>query len=276
MNQFKKSKIIVLVSVLVLLSLSLLFLSSQTWFKKSNPLAPVNYLVSGVDSILSKPVNFISGSVREMNNLLETYDENKTLKATLSESQEMSTENDTLIAENESMRQALSLIKSYESKQTLASEVLVRNPNSWSASLSIDKGSHHGVSKEMLVLANGGLIGTLSDVDLSTSKVQLLTDETSTKNLAVKINLASGAIYGILTKYDAEENVFIVSQLNGNAKATEGSQVVTSDLSDEAASNVLVGTVSAVKKNGNTLDEELHVSPAADFSNIYTVVLVKN
>lgn len=276
MNRFKKSKLIVVVSTLVLFSLSLLYLSSQSWFRKSRVLGPLNYLISAVDGVFAQPTQFLSGSVDEMDTLLNTYKENKRLKADLSKSQDLTSENASLTAENESLRQAMSLKEAYGDMTNLTAEVLYRNPNSWSETLAIDAGSQQGITEDMLVLANGGLIGRLSDVDVTSSKVQLLTDENSTRNLAVKVNLTSGSVYGIITKYDAEKKVFIVSQLNSDTGISEGSQVVTSDLSENTASNVLVGEVAAVKKNGNTLATELHVRPAADFSNIYAVVLVRN
>lgn len=276
MNQFKKSKTIVVVSAIVLLSLSLLFVSSQGWFRRTKALAPINYAVSSVDGLLAAPANLIYNLGQEMSSLLDTYRENKELKASMTETADLAAENASLQSENESLRQALAIDESYADKTRLPAAVLSRNPNSWSETVSINKGSHHGVTKDMLVMANGGLIGILTEVDVTSSRVQLLTDQARTKNLAVKINLESGAVYGILTRYDEKKKVFIISQLNSDKGISENSQVVTSDLSDEAASNVLVGKVSAIKKNGNTLDTELHVKPAADFSNIHAAVLVKN
>lgn len=276
MNQFKKSKTIITVSSIVLLSLSLLFLSSQAWFRGSGLLSPLNYIIAKVDGLFSKPTNQLSFIIDEMDNVLDVYKENKTLKASLSESRELVAENNSLIAENNSLQEALSLSETYANKETLTASVLSRNPNSWSQTLTIDVGSENDVSKDMLVMANGGLIGTLSDIGGASSTVSLLTDQVKQKNLAVKVNLPSGAVYGIITGYDKKENRYIISKLNSSSEIAKGSQVVTSDLSDQAASNILIGEVAEVKRNGDTLDMELHVSPAADFSNIYAVVLVRN
>ncbi|WP_335339458.1 rod shape-determining protein MreC [Streptococcus marmotae] len=51
-------------------------------------------------------------------------------------------------------------------------------------------------------------------------------------------------------------------------------EVVTSDLAGDMPSNVLVGKVSSVKTSTRDLSRELYIKPAANFSNIYSVLVV--
>lgn len=274
MHQFKKSKIIVLLSGLVLLSWALLTLSRQQWFKENKLLAPVQSVLASGDQFFAKVTNSLSQTTAHIDQLLGAYRENQGLKRRILELEEVEADHQSLKEENDSLRASLELAERHTTYQRISAEVLYRNPSSWSETLALSAGSQSGVHQDMLVMANGGIIGKVSEVTANNSRISLLTDVTKEHDLAVKVNLESGAVYGIITAYDAEENVYIVTQLNNATGLASGQQVVTSDLSEKLPSQLLIGSVESVTKNKNGIETEVKVRPAADFDNIYSVVLV--
>ena len=77
----------------------------------------------------------------------------------------------------------------------------------------LDKGTSDNVTDAMLVVANGGLVGSVSETSSQSSLVSYwLTRKTPTK-ISVRIQTKSGPIYGTITGYDAKL-AYIISQLN--------------------------------------------------------------
>lgn len=271
----KLSKLIVAVSIFLLLSFSLLFVTFSESRQVPFLTQIVNAIVRPVQSVLSKPTNYFSEQKDVLSDLMDAYKENKELKAILSGLEDYATENITLKAENESLRSSLGIASNFSEKQYVAGLVLVRTPASWSEHLTIDIGGDQGVIENALVVANGGLIGVISHVDPDSANVKLLTNSDEFTKLPVKISLGSKEIYGILSGYDADSNSFVINQLNGSDDIPVGSNVVTSDLAGAAPANIKIGRVLSVKSNSNNLNREIYVEPTASFSNLYSVLVVR-
>lgn len=270
----KLSKLIVAVSIFLLLSFSLLFVTFSESRQVPFLTQIVNVAVRPVQSVLSVPTRYFSEQKDVLFDLMDAYKENKELKGTLSSLEDYATENATLKAENESLRSSLGITSSFSGRQYVPGFVLVRTPSSWSEHLTIDIGGNQGVVENALVVANGGLVGVISHLNPDSADVKLLTNSDEFTKLPVKISLGSKEIYGILSGYDADSNSFVINQLNASDDIPEGSNVVTSDLAGATPANVQIGKVSSVKSNSNNLNREIYVEPSASFSNLYSVLVV--
>lgn len=272
----KLSKLIVATSIFLVLSFSLLFLT----FTKGVQIPVLNYAVNAIMSplsnLLAKPTQFLSEEKDVLANLIGAYDENKELKATISELESQVAEKETLEKENESLRQNLELADSYQDKTVIPSFVTVRTPTSWNNQLIIDVGAEDGLSQSMLVVANGGLVGIVSTVNTDSAVVTLLSNADGFTKIPIRISTESGDVYGILTGYDTDSNTFIINQLNSTDEIPVGSNVVTSDLAGATPSNIQIGKVVSVSSSSTNLNRELYVEPTASFSNLYAVLVVGN
>ncbi len=273
MNQFKKSRVIVVVSVFLLLSLSLLFLTVKKGLRPTVSNVVTDSL-SFVNRILSKPTRFLNEKKDNFQDLMSAYKENQELKQTLTSLNSKESENASLKAENASLRENLAMASAYPDKRLLSATVSVRTPASWADQLVIDLGTANGVSDKMLVLANGGLIGIVEGASTSSSKIRLLSSSDGIVKIPVKISTGTSEIYGILSGYDTDSNNFIIDQLNSTADIPKNSNVVTSDLAGTTASNLQVGKVDFIKTSSSNLKRQLYVKPTANFSNIYAVMVV--
>ncbi|NQN68386.1 rod shape-determining protein MreC [Streptococcus suis] len=272
MNKF--SKFIIAFSVFLLLSFSLLFLSTNSSPKLLGVQNVVNSVVSPFQTFFSLPTRFFSNQKTVISDLISTYEENRMLRQSLQSLESSVLENSSLKAENESLRSSLAMSSKFSDKNYLVASVLVRSPSSWSEKLTVNIGVNKGVKVDDLVVSNGGIIGIVSSTSSDTSEVTLLTNADVFTKLPVKFSTSSGNVYGILSSYDSDTNSFVVNQLSSTDEISTSTEVVTSDLAGATPANVLVGVVKSVKSSSNKLNREILVEPSANFSNIYSVLVV--
>ena len=271
MKKFKKSRLIVMISVLILTASALLLSTYSTWFVNGTSNA-----LSLVDNVLSKPFHLLTDVKSDLEHLVNTYHENEELKATLSEIDSVSNEVSDLKEENAQLREMLDMKNSINSDVKLSADVIARTPASWSNELTVNVGSENKVASTMLVVGNGGLIGSVDQVNEHSSRISLLTNKKNSENISVRIQSGSKTIYGIIVGYSEKKSAFIVSQLNTSDEIKEGSKVVTSGLGSYPVANISVGKVSSVASSSDYLTKEVYIKPSADFSDIRVVTLVGN
>lgn len=271
MKKFKKSRLIVMIIVLILTASALLLSTYSTWFVNGTSNA-----LSLVDNVLSKPFHLLTDVKSDLEHLVNTYHENEELKATLNEIDSASNEVSDLKEENAQLREMLDMKNSIKSDVKLSADVIARTPASWSNELTVNVGSENKVASTMLVVANGGLIGSVDQVNEHSSQISLLTNKKNNENISVRIQSGSKTIYGIIVGYDEKKSAFIVSQLNTSDEIKEGSKVVTSGLGSYPVANISVGKVSSVASSSDYLTKEVYIKPSADFSDIRVVTLVGN
>lgn len=272
MNRF--SRLIVVSSIFVVVSLSLLFVTVNNGLGNSGIVEVIHTGISSINNVLAKPVQFFSEQKDGIVNLIEAYKENKELKQVVANLETQVAEMDSLQKENDSLRQNLGMADQYTDKTVISALVSVRTPTSWSHQLTISAGSNQGISKDMLVIANGGLVGIVTEIYPNSADVKLLSNSDEFTKIPVRLSVDKKEIYGILSGYDTDTNSFIISQLNSKEDIPVGSNVVTSDLAGTTPSNLQVGKVTSVKNNGGTTNKEVFVTPTANFSNIYSVLIV--
>ena len=271
MKKFKKSRLIVMIIVLILTASALLLSTYSTWFVNGTSNA-----LSLVDNVLSKPFHLLTDVKSDLEHLVNTYHENEELKATLNEIDSASNEVTDLKEENAQLREMLDMKNSIKSDVKLSADVIARTPASWSNELTVNVGSENKVASTMLVVGNGGLIGSVDQVNEHSSQISLLTNKKNNENISVRIQSGSKTIYGIIVGYDEKKSAFIVSQLNTSDEIKEGSKVVTSGLGSYPVANISVGKVSSVASSSDYLTKEVYIKPSADFSDIRVVTLVGN
>lgn len=271
-NKYKKSKLFVsLLSGFVVL-ISLIGITYSSFL-----ISGVANSVSLVDNIVSRPFQALQSMTSSINDLVGAYKENQSLKSELYTMGEMNNELSSLKEENSQLRQQLDLNGTYLSDFKKSANVINRNPLAWLDSLTIGIGSSASVKNDMLVVANGGLIGYINQVNKNSSVVNLLTNEKNASEITVKIQSDAGDVFGVLEGYSTKQSAFIIRQLNNNSlDIKEGTLVSTSGFGDYPVANIPVGTVQSVSEEDGNLSREVYVKPAADFSSIQVVTVVGN
>ena len=271
MNKLKMSKFLISILLLGIVMISLILSPFSPWI-----VSVTGDFLSSVDRVVAIPFNYFAKEKKKVVHLIDTYQENETLKGTIYNLEENANISDSLKLENEQLRSLLELRNNDQSAVKIAAEVISRSPSTWKNELTLDKGQSRNVTTSMLAISNGGLIGAVSSVSDSSSVVSLLTNEKNNNSIAIKIQTKTGFAYGIIVGFDTEKSAFIVSQLNTVDGIEEGATVTTSGLGSYNAENVLVGQVLSISAGKDQLNKEVLVKPAADLSDIQAVLLVRN
>lgn len=272
---FKFYKYIIAIFLFFFVSISLLFATYSNSDSSSFVDSSVRFFINPIQRVLSAPVVYISSQVDLIDDLFASYLENRELKRISLEFDTLNAENDSLKKENESLKANLELSTSHPDIDFSVGEVLVRTPSLWTKELIINIGESSNISKNTLVLSNGGVIGTVSTVSTDSAVIKLITNSDDFTKIPVKIGSGDNVVYGILSGYDLDSNTFIINQLNSTSAIETGSSVVTSDLAGTLPANLKIGEVSSVKESNDSLNREVYIKPAANFSNIYSVSVVK-
>ena len=120
------------------------------------------------------PANGIGKGVDALTDLINTYQENKALKAQLDDLAQTKVQAQTLKEENKNLKKELNLAGTLTDYTTLNASVLSRNPDNWQNSLVINKGALAGLKKNMPVMSESGIIGRISEVNKTNAKVELV------------------------------------------------------------------------------------------------------
>lgn len=230
--------------------------------------------VGFAQSLVAKPANYINGVFNSIDSLLNTYEENKRLKARLEDFAVVQAEATDLKSENNKLRELLDKTESLKAFNPIQATVIARNPDQWEEKIILDKGSSHGVKKNMAVMTAKGLVGKITLVTPFTSEVELLNTNNPNYRVSAMV-LGEKEAYGLIEGFDEERNELIMKRIDSSMKVKEGEQVVSSGLGGIFPKGVPIGEITEVSTDDFGLTKMAYVKPSADFSILEHVVIAK-
>lgn len=274
MPQFFMNKrlIILLVSIIILVALigfSLRGRSNLTW-----PEQFVKDTTGWVQSLVSKPAGGIAGFFGSLQDLQNTYQENKDLKSRVENLTSLEAQVQALKKDNKDLRDLLGENKTLANYKPIPATVIGRNPDLWHEMIILDKGKINGIQQNMAVVTATGLVGKVKSVSQFSSTVQLLSS-VDPKNRISAVIQGSTNVYGLVEGYDQDNKELQVKAIPSSAKIQKGQTVVTSGLGGYFPSGLLIGKVVDVKPDQYGLNQTALVKPGADFYDIQNVLVIQ-
>jgi rod shape-determining protein MreC len=153
-----------------------------------------------------------------------------------------------------------------EYRNAIAARIIGFPPENEVRSVTINRGTRNGVSRDDGVLAAGGVVGRIVEAGPFTSKVALITDFTS----SIPAIVQRGRYWGIAKGNAASVRLEYVSQ---DAPLRVGDRVVTGE-ARSFHSGALIGTIVRIERSDASLYETAIVKPAVDLSSLDRVVVV--
>lgn len=268
---FNKKVILLLVGMVFLVALISFSLRDRT--NATLPEQIIKDTVGVAQSIVAKPANYITGIFNNIDSLLNTYEENKRLKARLEDFAAVQAEALVLKSENEKLME-LSKAESLKAFNPIQATVIARNPDQWEEKIILDKGSSHGVEKNMAVMTAKGLVGKITLVTPFTSEVELLYTNNPNYRVSAMV-LGEKEAYGLIEGFDKERNELIMKRIDSSLTVKEGEKVVSSGLGGIFPKGVPIGEITEVSTDDFGLTKMAYVKPSADFSILENVVIAK-
>ncbi|MCX6875664.1 MAG: rod shape-determining protein MreC [Verrucomicrobia bacterium] len=172
--------------------------------------------------------------------------------------------------ENALLRRALNFKETTPFKVT-AAQVILRQPTTWWQTVDIDVGEERGISTQLAVLSNEGLVGIIDRPGNNRSSVILLTDEACQVSAKVQDSPEVGILSGQRGQFEGAP-LLRLKFLSKNAALRSGQRVFTTGRGGIFQANILLGTIDSVEKGA--LDSEALVRPSVNFADLGTVFVV--
>lgn len=219
--------------------------------------------------------NGVSGFLGYFSDKKQLISELDALKAENSELRKQINENEASRLENEQLRKMLNLKKNNTNFELETAEVIARNPSNWYNTLTVDKGAADGIAVNQPVVASGNaLIGKISEVGTTWSKVTLLTDPDHAAGAQVLRSDEYGVCEGDSSL--SAEGSCRLSFVSKNADIIVGDTVVTSGLGGVYPKGLVVGKVQKIRPDIQGISQYAVIKPEADFKNIKAVFIIQN
>jgi len=274
MPQFflNKRLIILLVSIIILVALigfSLRDRDQLSWPEKF-----VKDTAGWVQSVVATPTQYVVGIVENIKDLQNTYEENKELKTHLEDMARLEAKVYSLEQENAELTEILEIEGSIGDYEPMQATVISRSPDRlWHEMIIVNKGSSHGVQKNMAVMTARGLIGKVKSTTPFTSTVQLLSAMDPTNRISAALQ-GDKKLFGTIEGYDKENEWLLLKGLPIDAEIKKDQMVVTSGLGGIFPGDVPIGKVIEVVPDQFGLNQTAYLKPEADFYNISHVMIL--
>ena len=271
-NNKLKYIIIVIVSFALLLGISSYTIDDDkdlNFFEKA-----IKDTTTFITKIFYAPIKFVSNELEVFNEKKDLYKKYTKLKEKVEKTDLYYAQIEELQKEVTELKSALDLNATLSEYTYINATVVNRNIGYWYNNLTIDKGSKNGIKKGDAVITNKGLIGRIINISNFSSTVKLLTSDEISNKISIKIDSNDEYLYGLLTGYDKENNVYKIEGITDSNKIKKGNLVTTTGLTDYFPSGIVIGKVSKIVKDEYDLDSVVEVKPSVDFENISIVTVL--
>jgi rod shape-determining protein MreC len=234
----------------------------ETSFLESVVLRATGPVQSVLDQVISNIADtwghylYLVDTAEENDRLVE---ENRSLRAVLTKSDEVR-------LENERLRLLLDF-KEAQEIETLSARVIDEDASSWFRTVMIDKGREQGVVEGLPVVVAEGVVGRVVRSSPRFARVLLITDASSAVASLLQDNRARGICRG-----RGERMVFDFVLRQEEVKVDD--RVVTSGMGGVFPKGLVVGHVMSVDQQEFGLFQAIEVMPAVDFSHLEEVLVL--
>lgn len=226
---------------------------------------------------LQQGINHIGSWLGDLSDNFETLQQVK------DENEKLREQVDTLMTENnylqeerhelERLQELYQLDQNYADYEKTAAHVIGKDSGNWFSTFTIDKGSMDGIAVDMNVLAEGGLVGIVTDVGPTWATVRSIIDDASNVSGMLLSTSDRCIVNGDLSLINEGQIRFEQLENNENEVAV-GDQIVTSYISDKYLQGILIGYVSEVTVDSNNLTRSGYITPAVNFKDIQEVLVI--
>lgn len=263
-----------LLTVILLIAAVCLGLAAYTGATGQN--SPVSAAVGTVLSPLQKGVSVVTNKVGHLVDHFQNYDEmeteNKQLREKVAQLEQQVRDAQVALDENERLRVLTGLVEANPTFRYDMAEVIARSPGQWATTISIDKGSLAGVSENDLVVTAEGMVGYVSMVAPTYSKVTTVLDTNMHAGALVTRTRESGIAQG---DYELMGSGMLrLSYLGKDGDVVIGDTVQTSGEGGIFPKGIMIGTVERVMIEDNGMDNYAVIRPFVDPATVTDVYVI--
>ncbi len=236
--------------------------------------AGVNYVIVPMQKGVNRVGNGLTNLRERLTSRQKLQEENEQLTEQLAAAREELYQVQIDQDELKQLQALYEMDESYADYDKVAAEVIGRNSSNWFSTFLINKGSRDGVTVDMNVLADGGLVGIVTDVGPHYATVRAIIDDNS--NISCK-NLSTSeliVVNGSLQSMNQSSTIQFSDLRDADNLAEVGDEITTSTISDLYLPNIPVGYITEIAADSNELTKSGRIAPIVDFSHLEKVFVV--
>ncbi len=261
-------KMLVVVGAILLIGANLVILYIAGSRYPSHGLGRVAlFFVAPFQEAVSVGIRFSRGTWENYFALVSTARENARLRQSLKQAIARNSQWREVELSNIRLRQLLDF-KTAIISQSVAAEIVGRDPSSWYQAVIINKGSSDGIRKGLPVVVPEGIAGQVTDVTGHYAKVMLIIDRNSAVDALVQRTRARGIIKG-----EASGSCRFQYVMRKDEVAV-GDKIVASGLDGVFPKGLAIGDVTGVVRRTSEIFQEVTVAPHVDFEKLEEVLVV--
>ena len=242
--------------------------------------SPLVNLVNTVTSPFRAVYTSVAGWLTDKQNYYEDTTalkaENEALKKQIAEMEAAVRQGEADSKENAFLRDLLDLRKQRRDLSDFeTATVMERNVTNWTSSLTLDKGSVHGVEVgDCVIDGQGSLVGRISQVGYNWSTVLTVVDTDTSLGARVYRTQDLGIANGDFALM--ENGQLRLDSLPASSQLLEGDLVVTSGLGGYLPPDLVIGSISSLQANDSDTSVYAVLTPAADLESLTEVCVIKS
>lgn len=269
---FDKRKIVFIIVALLILG----FCGWGWRYRKSVPIvskslafmsAPFEYGVSRVSFLGKTGISILDQVIDKWNELEKIKRENASLKSEQSFYKE-------ILAENMRYRSLLGFKEKNKEYTLIGATTIMRDYGVWSNTIVVDRGEDSGLKKYMPVIIPEGIVGYVSDVYPTSSRIKLLIDPSC--KIGVLVQRADSRVEAIASGNSVHPGYLIVTNLSRESDIVKGDQIIASGYGGVYPKGMLVGTVDKVVSDEIGSTQYAEIKPAVNFNHLEEVFIILN
>ncbi len=229
----------------------------------------VGFVTTPIEKLFSGVGGFIGRGFAYFTDFDDLKLENEELKKQIRDMEQTVRDAQLAIDENNRLHQQLGQPKRVNSLSTITAEVIARNPGDWATTLTLDRGSSHGVAEGNIVITEDGMVGYVSSVASNYCDIVTVVDVEMQCGALITRTRESAIAEG---NYDLmAEDLLRLSYLKEGADIVAGDTVETSGRGGVFPKGIMIGTVEQVLPEENGISYYAEIKP---FVNVETVTSV--
>ncbi len=233
-------------------------------------------ITSSVIIPMQKGINsvgtWVTERFRAFENIRELQEQNRKLEDKVNE---LTMQNRALLQDRyelDRLRELYELSERYSDYPTVGARVIGKGAGNWFNVFLIDKGSKDGIMTNMNVIADGGLVGIVTEVGDDWAKVKSIIDDTSSVSAMVLTTQDTCMVKG--NQKNLVNDYIDVEHISKDAVVEEGAELVTSNISSKYLEGIAIGFISDVELDETRLTQVGKLTPIVDFAHLQEVLII--
>ncbi|HWQ58424.1 MAG TPA: rod shape-determining protein MreC [Clostridia bacterium] len=270
---FKNKPLMIMLAAILLLGVLAFATSadrSVTWIESA-----AGSVVQPVQTFAAKASNEIISFFQRVFKTTDADKELEQLKVRMAQLEAAEEENERLKAENERLKALLNYVETLGDYEYVTATVIGNSQGVWFETFTINAGRNKGIKKDMAVISSSGLVGRVTDVGATWSKVTSIIDTSSEVSVMIERTRDVGIAHGLFSV--SGDNKIELYYLPSGYDLVPGDVIVTSGMSDVFPKGILVGTVSEVERqtaDSPSITRNAIIVPAVDFGHLEEVIVI--